>query len=153
MSMPFLIEGQEARAFAHTHLLGSRDQDLQCKQRTSGRIPREEREHVRIEDVNSVEDLKARAAVLLERVLHVRHGDGNAERRELVLRGADLRDEVRGRQDAVEERLGAELDRAGDELGLGVRVQRREERIAALLPLRATIEAELRTRIRGGRER
>ena len=77
---------------------------------------------MRIEDVDGVKDLQPGAAILLERVLHVRDGDGNAERRELVLRGADLREEVRRREDAIEEWLRAELDRARDKLGLRVRV-------------------------------
>lgn len=125
LSIPFLIEGQEALAVrAHALLVSiySNNPFFPNAQRTSGRIPREEGEHVRIEDVDGAKDLQPGAAILLERVLHVRDGDGNAERRELVLRGADLREEVRRREDAIEEWLRAELDRARDELGLRVRV-------------------------------
>ena len=104
---------------------------------------------MRIDDIDDVEDFEARAAVHLEGPLHVRDGDGDLEAREVVLRGLDLGRELRGGQDAVQERLGAELDCARDELGLRVGVEGREERVAAALPLVVAVEAELRTRASG----
>ena len=117
--------------------------------RTCGGISSEERQNVRIDDIDDVKDFEARAAIHLEGPLHVRDGDGDLEAREVVLRGLDLGRELRGGQNTVQEWLGAELDCARDELGLRVGVEGREERVAAALPLVVAVEAELRTRASG----
>lgn len=124
---------------------------------TGGRLRGEEGQDVRVHVVHRLED-DARAAVLLEPVRHVADGDVDPERRELLLVRGDLRGEHGGREHAVEERLGAELDDARDELRLRVRGERGVERVALGLPERAALEAEpdecvhADARVPGGRD-
>lgn len=82
------------------------------------------------------------SAVLLIAVSHVTDGDGDLEAGEGLLGGGDLGGQCAGGKDVIEERLGAELDDSGDVWGLGVGLERVEERVSAGLPLVATVEAE-----------
>jgi hypothetical protein len=92
--------------------------------------------------INSLQNSR-RAPAFREPIHHIANGHRDAEGLQRLLRGGYLGRELRGGEDVVEERLGAHLDEARDEFGFGVRFEVREERVAALLPFIAAVEAEL----------
>ena len=84
-----------------------------------------------------------RPSVFREPINDVTNSDRDAEGLQGLLRGGDLRSELRDGEDAVEEGLGAHLYEARNKSGFGVRFKVREERVAALYPFIAAVEAEL----------
>ena len=99
---------------------------------------------MRVDHIDGAEDAQARGTVLLEPVLELADGDGYAEAREAVLGGAHLRGERRGGEHAVEERFAAELDCAGDELGLRIGEEYVSQFISPADPAIVAVKSELR---------
>ena len=85
-----------------------------------------------------------RAAALLIAICQLADGHWNIEARQVLLRGDDLRRQLIGRQDIVEERLRAKLHAACDKFSFGVRVQGGKEGVSPRLPDIRPVEAELR---------
>ena len=98
-----------------------------------------------VDRINSVQDVLRVVLVLRVPKGHLANGDRDAHVGELLLRRLDLLSEVFGGDGAVEERLGAELNDARDELCLRVGLERLEEVIASLHPglVLRSVEAEL----------
>lgn len=95
-----------------------------------------------VDEVDSVKDILGTAALLITvRELGNSHGDPDTS--ELRLGRFDLSSELRVGEHIVKERLRTELDTASNELGLGVGVEGRDQRVTARLPLVAAIETEL----------
>ena len=94
------------------------------------------------DDVDDVEDV-LRSSVFLIPVRELAHRDRNPQTRQAYLGVHHLFGKLVGRQYAVEQRLGAKLDRARDELGLWVRVKRAEQTVAPVLPLVRPVKAKL----------
>ena len=109
----------------------------------SGRLLREERQHVNVDGVDGVEDV-LRAAALLVAIRELADGDGDVQARQVLLREQHLLRELVVREHVVEERLRAELDHARHELCQGVRVQSGEESVASRDPDIIAIEPKLR---------
>lgn len=109
---------------------------------TSRRLRREERQHVYVDRVNHVEHVLPAAALLVAR-RELADGDGDVQAGEVRLREHDLLRERVVRDRVVEQRLRAELQHARHELRLRVRVQQREDRVAARDPDQVSVEPEL----------
>lgn len=75
-----------------------------------------------VDEVDRIEHVLS-ATTLLVAIGKFGDSDRNVQARQVLLREGDLLRELGVREDVVEQRLGAELYAAGDELGERVRVQ------------------------------
>ena len=98
--------------------------------------------------INSLQN-SLRSSIFREPINHITNSDRDAQWLQDLLRGRDLRSELRDGEDPVEEGLGAHLDEARDEFGFGVRFEVGEEGVAAFFPFIAAVEAELMGERRG----
>ena len=83
------------------------------------------------------------SVVSLVAIGRFRDGDGNLKRGKVLLGSLDLGGEVLSGQGVIGQGLGTELNGPGDELGLGVAMESREQGIPAGLPLVVTRGIEL----------
>ena len=99
-------------------------------------------QHGEIDKVDGIQN-RLSAVISLVAVGRFRDGDGNLKRGKVLLGRLDLGDEVFRGQGVIGQGLGTELNGPGDELGLGVAMESREQGIPAGLPIIVTRGIEL----------
>ena len=112
------------------------------RKRTRRRVLVEEREHVDVDEVDSVQDVLGTPSLLVS-VRKLTHSHGYIQAREIRLRKNDLFSKFLMGKDVVIEGFRSKLHSAGDEFCFGVCVQRSKEGVTAGDPNVAPIEPEL----------